>query len=140
MENLPRLKVRNFGPIKEADLAVNRFTVIIGKQASGKSTLAKLLYFFYELPEILRVYYTDKDQIVISKEELEKRIITQFESYFGSLNRKKTDVFISFGTKTAFSVWNEAIFYIVLPKQIKKLRQTINAWEVAFERNKSLHR
>lgn len=37
------LTVRNFGPIKEADLDLRKVTVFIGEQASGKSCLAKLL-------------------------------------------------------------------------------------------------
>lgn len=37
------LKVKNFGPIKEATLEVKDVMLFIGPQASGKSTLAKLL-------------------------------------------------------------------------------------------------
>jgi predicted ATPase len=43
------LTVKNFGPIKDAHLQVNAFTVLIGEHASGKSTLAKLVYFFKSL-------------------------------------------------------------------------------------------
>lgn len=46
-----RLVIKNFGPIKEADLTFGRFNVLIGEQATGKSTVAKLLcicrYFSY---------------------------------------------------------------------------------------------
>ena len=38
-----RLIIKNFGPIKEADLTFGRFNVLIGEQATGKSTVAKLL-------------------------------------------------------------------------------------------------
>ncbi len=41
-----KIAVRNFGPIREADLVLHRFMLLIGPQASGKSTLAKLIYFF----------------------------------------------------------------------------------------------
>lgn len=43
---MERLIVRNFLGIREADLEVGKFTVIIGPQASGKSVLAKLIYLF----------------------------------------------------------------------------------------------
>lgn len=38
-----RLTVKNFGPIREADLDLRKVTVLIGEQASGKSVLAKLV-------------------------------------------------------------------------------------------------
>lgn len=46
-----KLIIRNFGPIKEVDLDLGRFTILIGEQATGKSTVAKVLavcrYFSY---------------------------------------------------------------------------------------------
>lgn len=43
---LGRLVVKNFGPIKDLDLEINEKMFLIGPQASGKSTVAKLVYFF----------------------------------------------------------------------------------------------
>jgi predicted ATPase len=40
------LKIKDFGAIKEAKIDIKRFLVLIGTQASGKSTIAKLLSFF----------------------------------------------------------------------------------------------
>jgi len=45
---MERLKVRDFLAIKEADFEVKKFNVIIGKQATGKSTLTRLIHFFRE--------------------------------------------------------------------------------------------
>jgi len=46
-----KLIIKNFGPIKSAEIELKRFTVLIGEQATGKSTIAKLLavcrYFSY---------------------------------------------------------------------------------------------
>jgi predicted ATPase len=46
-----RLVIKNFGPIKSVDLELGRMTVLIGEQATGKSTIAKVLavcrYFSY---------------------------------------------------------------------------------------------
>lgn len=44
-----RLKVENFSCITKADLAFGQLTVLIGPQASGKSVLSKLAYFFVDL-------------------------------------------------------------------------------------------
>lgn len=45
------LEIQNFLIFKQATIAVRKFTVFIGPQASGKSIAAKLLYLFYHLPE-----------------------------------------------------------------------------------------
>jgi ABC-type dipeptide/oligopeptide/nickel transport system ATPase component len=46
-----KLIIKNFGPIKDVELELGRLTVLIGEQATGKSTIAKLLavcrYFSY---------------------------------------------------------------------------------------------
>jgi predicted ATPase len=46
-----KLIIRNFGPIKSVELDLGRFNILIGEQATGKSTVAKLLavcrYFSY---------------------------------------------------------------------------------------------
>lgn len=46
MEKVQHLYVRNFGPIESCDVEIQRLTVMTGPQASGKSILAKLIYFF----------------------------------------------------------------------------------------------
>ncbi len=46
--NMERLKIKNFLIIKKCDIDVGRLTLIIGPQASGKSIIAKMLYFFRE--------------------------------------------------------------------------------------------
>jgi len=46
-----KLIIRNFGPIKNVELDLGRFNILIGEQATGKSTVAKVLavcrYFSY---------------------------------------------------------------------------------------------
>ena len=46
-----RLVIKNFGPIKSIDLELGKMTILIGEQATGKSTIAKVLavcrYFSY---------------------------------------------------------------------------------------------
>jgi predicted ATPase len=38
-----RLQIKNFGPIKDIDIEISRFNILIGPHASGKSTIAKIL-------------------------------------------------------------------------------------------------
>ena len=48
-----KLIIKNFGPIKSVELDLGRFNILIGEQATGKSTVAKVLavcrYFSYIL-------------------------------------------------------------------------------------------
>jgi predicted ATPase len=46
---MQKLIVWNFGPIKELDLDIKDLSLFIGEQATGKSTVAKLIYFFKSL-------------------------------------------------------------------------------------------
>jgi predicted ATPase len=54
---MPKLVVRNFINIREAEIDMDKTLVVfIGATASGKSVLAKLLYFFHELIRDFRQY------------------------------------------------------------------------------------
>lgn len=50
-----KLIIKNFGPIRHVDLDLGKFNVLIGEQATGKSTVAKVLaicrYYSYVRPE-----------------------------------------------------------------------------------------
>lgn len=59
---MEHLFVENFGPIEKVDIDIPRLLVFIGEQASGKSTLGKLIYIFkrassrmHGLPDVLRM-------------------------------------------------------------------------------------
>ena len=54
---MPKLVVKNFINIQEAEIDMDKTLVVfIGETASGKSVLAKLLYFFHELIRDFRQY------------------------------------------------------------------------------------
>ena len=48
------LEIQNFGPIKNAKLDLKRYMVFIGPQASGKSTVAKVLAIFKDFDFVLQ--------------------------------------------------------------------------------------
>ncbi|AFM05653.1 hypothetical protein Fleli_3324 [Bernardetia litoralis DSM 6794] len=50
---MEKLIVKNFKAIEYAEIEVNDLTFFIGQQASGKSTLAKLVYFFKTLGQFI---------------------------------------------------------------------------------------
>lgn len=50
---MQKIIINNFGAIKSADIEIRKVLVLIGEQASGKSTIAKLIYFFKSLRDDL---------------------------------------------------------------------------------------
>jgi predicted ATPase len=80
---MQKIYVKNFGAIPEAEIEIKKILVLIGPQASGKSTIATLIYFFRGLGNnILRQIIRDKD--VLLAEDFTDVIITRFEELFGS--------------------------------------------------------
>ena len=52
-----KLKIENFGPINKADLDISKINIIAGKNASGKTTMSKLIYC------ILTAFSTDGEYL-----------------------------------------------------------------------------
>ena len=66
------LEIKRVGPIKDVKLNLNRFNVFIGKQSSGKSTIAKIISncTWMEKELLTHPYNTVKDYENTYKEEL----------------------------------------------------------------------
>lgn len=45
-ENMAKLKIRRLGAVRDYELDVKHVNVLIGEQATGKSTICKIIYFF----------------------------------------------------------------------------------------------
>src|SRR6185503_4579050 len=73
------LEIQNFLTIRQAKLDVRRFTILIGPQASGKSVVAKLLYFFRNF---LSKQYIQSIRNQETKQQLERKVIIYFEQIF----------------------------------------------------------
>lgn len=81
---MQRIIVRNFLGIKEADISINKVLVLIGEQASGKSTLAKLIYFFQTLKDdIFDAVYTNDTDSDFDDDFFLKIVANKFYEYFG---------------------------------------------------------
>lgn len=75
---MQRLCVRDFGPIQSCDIEIPRLTVMTGPQASGKSTLAKLIYFF----KLAQQYIQSQ---TLSAVQIDKWLRSVFLRMFGDL-------------------------------------------------------
>lgn len=58
---MAKIIIENFAPIEHVDFEIKRFNVIFGEQASGKSTILKLIYFFqYEIGRIYNLWWNNE--------------------------------------------------------------------------------
>ena len=56
---MQRISIENFGPVKKFEADVTDIMLLIGPQASGKSTISKSIFIFKSLKdEILNYIYT----------------------------------------------------------------------------------
>ncbi|MBC5793866.1 AAA family ATPase [Sphaerospermopsis sp. LEGE 00249] len=83
---MQKIIIKNFAAIEYAEIEVKKILVLIGEQASGKSTIAKLIYFFQSIRDDLfsQIYQdTQKDYFDITS-DLIFPIREKFYDFFGS--------------------------------------------------------
>jgi len=73
------LDIKGFLTVKEASINVRPFTVLIGPQASGKSVIAKVLYFFRSFLSSDFIQSIGNQQ---NKRQLDKTALMRFEQVF----------------------------------------------------------
>jgi predicted ATPase len=88
---MQRLEIRNFGPIRELEMEVPNCLVLIGPQASGKSTISKAVYFFKSLRDDLVRFIYEKTLVEgfdfnaqDSRLEFKKQITAKFIGFWGT--------------------------------------------------------
>ncbi len=87
-----KIIIENFGGIKKASIKLNRINIFIGPQASGKSVVAKLVYFFRSsIANIIEGGTKSKEINQITQEEYNR-----FTEYFPLNNLGITDFSIKY--------------------------------------------
>lgn len=75
---MEKIIIKNFAGIEELEITLNRINIFIGRQASGKSVTAKLIYYFKGVSrDFLESALSDKTKV-----QAEKKLLTKFEEYF----------------------------------------------------------
>lgn len=91
-EYMQRISIKYLGPIKELEMDINDFNLIIGEQATGKSTVAKAIYFFRIIKTTITDYlcqlydtasYNGRDASQGFSNVLKKELKSVFISLFG---------------------------------------------------------
>jgi predicted ATPase len=85
---MQKIIINNFGAIKYAEIEVKKILVLIGEQASGKSTIAKLIYFFKTIQEDLfsQIYRDKQNQSLDINSDILSPIQQKFYNFFGPTN------------------------------------------------------
>lgn len=87
---MEKIVINKLGPIKHCSLAINDFMVFTGPQASGKSTIAKSIFFFKNVKNLLLMqinkrFFGENDTMELStKNRLLKEIRSNFLQTFGT--------------------------------------------------------
>lgn len=64
-----RISINNFGPVQNADIDLDKdFQIFIGAQASGKSTIGKIIYFCNKIKDYTLDFMTDSAQFTQNHE------------------------------------------------------------------------
>lgn len=82
---MQKLIIENFKQISHAEIEVKDFLLLIGPQASGKSTIAKLIFFFKSIQQFY-IDLFDVEERELSVDDVivnyNLRIISKFQEYF----------------------------------------------------------
>ena len=142
---MQRLIIKNFGPIKNCDIDVKDFLVLTGPQASGKSTVAKSVFFFNYLKDILfqHVIKTNQRKSLFETRSLKESFVFEvrnaFVQSFGE-NVGNTDTSIKFVydngrfVEVTFNESNSGEL-IVVPKLDNELSKAIEMLDNEIKEN-----
>ncbi|WP_161593835.1 AAA family ATPase [Campylobacter armoricus] len=99
---MKKLKIKNFGPIKDINIEIKPFTILIGKSGSGKSILMKLIYSF----DII----IDKLTFIMNNENMFNEIIEfDLKENTDIFNKYEIDDFFNNDTEIIYTSTNNTI-------------------------------
>jgi predicted ATPase len=83
---MQKIVIKTFGAVQNAEIEVKKVLILIGEQASGKSTIAKLIYFFKSLKDDLfnQIYSNSERDRFDVLNDLSYPIREKFYDFFGS--------------------------------------------------------
>jgi len=86
---MQRIQITNFMAVKSANIEIKKTVLLIGEQASGKSTIAKLIYYFKSLRDDYIYFISENFEAVqspaILQEKFRAEISRKFYRFFGSI-------------------------------------------------------
>lgn len=106
---MQKLQVHRFRQIEDASIEVTQYLLLIGEQASGKSTIAKLIYFFKSLPQdyLGLLYHSQNQRVETIQSHFIRSIQDKFNRYFGMTGRLPDDFSIKYYYDIEKNAWIE---------------------------------
>ncbi|WP_300712192.1 ATP-binding protein [uncultured Brachyspira sp.] len=137
---MQKIIIKNLFIVKDFEMEINKFNLIIGEQSSGKSTISKAIFFFKEINTQIKFYiFSVKNKIQYSIKEIYDNIIKDFfMSMFGKLDNIDDNLYLKYQYKSNTYIEimkknnslninyseNIIIFFDKLKADIKKLFET----------------
>ena len=92
MRKVPHLSIKNLGPIKDCELDLSKMMILGGPQASGKSTIAKAIFFFRTIKDdfVDALIHPYVDPVIQS--EIQYRLYHKFIQLFGDNIDENTSI------------------------------------------------
>ncbi|MEI0844017.1 AAA family ATPase [Brachyspira pilosicoli] len=95
---MQKIIIKNLLVVKDFEMEINKFNLIIGEQSSGKSTISKTIFFFKEINTHIKFYiFSYKNKIQYKIKEIYNNIIKDFFiSMFGKLENIDNDLYLKY--------------------------------------------
>ncbi len=111
-----RLIIKNFSIFKDIDFTINKFNIVIGEQATGKSLLSKIIFFFQQIvPQLFTFAIIEGKDFDAFEKGIKKDFFAIFPEYFW----EKQEFKIRFNYRLKDT-------YIVISRDITSRRPSIN--------------
>ena len=125
------IKLKNLGPIKEADITLGDLTVLVGPQASGKSIFLQTLKLILDGPHIS--WYLAQQNIKFKKSQTRDFIDNYYGSGMGDMLKQKTHISARMG-----SAPKKGSLETIVPKTIPKQEPAERMFYIPAQRVLSL--
>ena len=130
MTSLPRFHVRNLGPIREATVRIHPLTILIGRNNTGKTYMAKAIYAAHKALELTKSPALPHMTVAESQELLDRLSPKEEPSdLLGGSLREKAEEWMRLGMSRAGSLLAErltAYFDVEDPGELRSWRSDGN--------------
>lgn len=137
---MQKIIIKKFKQVSHAEIELRDFLFLIGEQASGKSTIAKLIYFFKSLKQEYISLVSQLEELTISdfKTALIHSIQDKFNVYFGFTTRlddefevtyyfsEEEGLYMKLSKANALKITFGSSFSSLLSKQTTALKRSIS--------------
>lgn len=121
---MPKIMIHNLGPIRECNMELDKFCVLTGPQASGKSTVAKAIFYFRTIKDDCIMLYKknlpENDREMSFRQIMQKYLRGKFMQMFGSSWGMNMDMLLryEYGEETFIQIELKESRYVGSPNYI----------------------